>query len=514
MKGKKTPEHYNQTNFRGFGFDVHNIVFPITTCVVIFFVIFTLTFPDQAGETFGALRVWLTSKFDWVFIISTNFFILFCLAIIFSPVGKIRLGGTNARPEFSTLAWISMLFAAGLGIGLMFYGVYEPVNHFLTPPLGADDTDIAYTRELAMAATILHWALHPWAIYAVVGLAMAFFSYNHKLPLSVRSAFYPLLGEKIWGWSGHLIDILAVFATIFGIATSLGFGAEQSMAGLNYLFGISISVSNKVYIIIGITGVALISVLRGIHGGVKLLSEINIMIAAALCIFIFTVGPTLHIIREFFTNTINYIEHLPALSNWIGREDSAFLHNWTTFYWAWWMSWSPFVGMFIARISRGRTVREFLIGVLVIPSIIGIAWFTTFGGSAIDQYISDGYTGVIHTIQNQTPEMSIYKFLEGFPLSQVTSTVAVLLVCVFFITSMDSGALVIDTITAGGKLNTPKLQRMLWCVFIGLIAITLMISGGLSSLQAMALTTAFPFCAILLIMCYSTAKGLIREFRS
>jgi BCCT family betaine/carnitine transporter len=406
-----------------------------------------------------------------------------------------------------------MLFAAGMGIGVMFYGVLEPLTHYLAPPFGYDGGDLAERRELAMAGTILHWALHPWAIYAVVGLALAFFSFNRGLPLSIRAAFYPVLGERVWGWSGHVIDVLAVFATLFGLATSLGYGARQSAAGLAYLFGLPNDESTQLLVIGGITAVALISVLRGIEGGVKRLSEINIAAAALLFLFALLGGPTLDILLRIARNTVGYVEHLPGLSIWFGRRDGYYMHDWTTFYWSWWIAWSPFVGMFIARVSRGRTVREFLICSLLIPSLVCIAWMTVFGGSAIDQYVQNGYTGVAETIRAAAPELAMFRFLEMLPMSAVTSTVAIVLVMVFFITSMDSGSLVIDTITAGGKLNTPPVQRIFWCTFAGLVAAALMLGGGLGSLQALTLATGFPFCLVLLLMAYSTIKGLASERR-
>jgi len=511
MIEKETSKHFNQTNFQGYGLDVHKIVFPVVTIIVLAFVVITLLSPQTAGNAFIELRLWLTSQFDWVFIITTNILLLFCMLITVSPAGNIRLGGEDSSPEFSRISWFAMLFAAGLGIGLMFYGVYEPINHFFSPPLNTDTANTEIARDIAMSASIMHWTLHPWALYSFVGLALAFFSYNRKLPLSIRSAFYPILGGRIWGWGGHAIDILALFATIFGIATSLGIGAEQSMAGINYLFGYELNVTNKVIVIVLITMVALASVLRGLDGGIKRLSELNIFLAICLCSFIFLVGPTIQILTNAFNYSLSFLSNLPALSNWIDRTDTDFLHGWTVFYWAWWISWSPFVGMFIARVSKGRTIKEFIFGTIFIPSLISILWLTLFGDNAINQYLVNGNTAVIQTIQNQVPEMSIYKFLEAFPFSQITSFIAITLVCIFFITSMDSGALVIDTIASSGKLDTPILQRILWCIFIGLIAIALTLSGGLSSLQAMALATAFPFCFILLLMCISIIMGLKKE---
>jgi len=500
-----------QDNIRILGLDIHNPVFLISAVTIVGFVIFVLMFQEGAAEFFGALRPWLTSTFDWVFMIAGNIFVLFCLFLIVSPLGKIRLGGPDAKPDYSYAGWFAMLFAAGMGIGLMFFGVLEPVYHFQNPPLGASGEDLEAARQLGMAATIFHWGLHPWAIYAVVALSLAFFCYNRGLPLTIRSAFYPILGKAVWVWFGHVIDTLAVFATLFGLATSLGFGAEQASAGLNYLFGIGVTDNLKIFLIIGITIVALGSVLMGLDAGVKRLSEINMVLAFLLLIFVVVMGPTLDIITGFFQGAVAYAVNIVPLSNWIGREDTDFLHGWTTFYWAWWISWSPFVGMFIARVSKGRTVREFVICVLIIPTIVCVLWMNAFGGTAVSQFVNDGYTGVTETIANWTPELSLFKMLEPLPMSGVLSFVGITLVIVFFVTSSDSGSLVIDTITAGGKVDAPVAQRIFWCTFEGLVAIALLLGGGLGSLQAAAIATGFPFAIVLVLMCFSTLKGLRAE---
>ena len=502
-----------QDNIRPFGLDIHNPVFLISGLVVVAFVLLTLMFQEGAAEFFNGLRPMLTSKFDWVFMGAANIFVLFCLFLIVSPLGKIRLGGKDAVPDYSYPGWFAMLFAAGMGIGLMFFGVLEPVYHFQNPPLGVDGADTEAARAVAMAATIFHWGLHPWAIYAVVALSLSFFCYNRGLPLTFRSAFYPLFGEAVWGWLGHIIDTLAVFATLFGLATSLGFGAEQAGAGLNYLFDIPVTDVTKVVLILAITGVALGSVLLGMDKGVKRLSEINMILALLLLLFVIVAGPTVEIVKGFFTNAGHYLENVVPLSNWVGREDTDFMHGWTTFYWAWWIAWSPFVGMFIARVSRGRTVREFMICVLIIPTIVGVIWMTTFGGTAVSQFVNDGYTGVTETVKNWTPELSLYKMVEPLPLSSLLSFVGVVLVIVFFVTSSDSGSLVIDTITAGGKMDAPVAQRVFWCTLEGLVAIALLLGGGLSSLQAASISTGLPFAVVLVLMCVSTYMGLRKEPR-
>jgi BCCT family betaine/carnitine transporter len=512
-----------------FGLDIHNPVFLISGLVVVAFVVITIIFQESAAPAFDATRKFLTSNLDWFFLSAGNIFVLVCIACIVLPIGSVRLGGRDATPDYSYLGWFSMLFAAGMGIGLMFFGVLEPVYYFGTPwgdqPLGrelgivdgelADPATIEAARQTAMAATIFHWGLHPWAIYGIVALGLALFSFNKGLPLTIRSLFYPIFGERIWGWPGHIIDILAVFATLFGLATSLGLGAQQANAGLDFVFGLPNNVTVQVALIIGITLVALISVLRGLDGGVKVLSEINMVVALALLLFVMFASGIASILSNFVTNLASYGEDLVPLSNPVGREDDGFRQGWTSFYWAWWISWSPFVGMFIARVSRGRTVREFMIAVLLVPTIVSALWMTTFGGSAINQLIDRASEAAVfgYVIESYTPELSLFAMLSELPLATITSFIGVVLVIVFFVTSSDSGSLVIDTITAGGKVNAPVSQRVFWCTFEGLVAIALLLGGGLGALQAAAVSTGFPFAVILLIACYALFKGLYSEPR-
>ena len=514
-----------QDNVQIMGLDIHNPVFAVSGLTIVGFVFFSLVFQEQAGAFFGWLRPALTSQFDWVFMIACNIFVLFSLFLIVTPYGSIRLGGDAARPDYSYAGWLAMLFAAGMGIGLVFWGVAEPVSHYGAAmggtsvgeagaradwaPLGAAAGDSEQAQSLAMAATIFHWGLHPWAIYAVVALALAFFSYNRGLPLTMRSVFYPLFGEATWGIVGHIIDVLAVFATIFGLATSLGLGASQALAGLNYLFDVPVSDGMKVLLIILITAFALVSVVAGLDKGVKRLSEANMILAAILLVLVIIVGPTVAILSGFFTNLVDYVIYLPELSNWVGREDTNFMQGWTAFYWAWWISWSPFVGMFIARISRGRTIREFVVCVLLIPTVVGALWMSVFGVAALDLVM--GETG--QALQDAALELKMFKLFDSFPLTGLLSFVGIILVVVFFVTSSDSGSLVIDTITAGGKTNAPTAQRVFWCVLEGAIAIVLLLGGGLGALQAAAIATGFPFAIVLMLMCLSVFIGLVRERR-
>ncbi|TVM06255.1 MAG: BCCT family transporter [Halomonas sp.] len=502
----------------GFSIDLHGKVFTISSLLIVLFVVLTLALQDQIAPIYDAVFSFLTGNLAWFFILSANIFVILCLFLIVSPLGKIRIGGAAAKPDFTYMGWFSMLFAAGMGIGLMFYGVSEPLTHFGTAydggswaPLGGAagdfEGDEAGSVAVGMAATIFHWGLHPWAIYSVVALSLALFAFNKGLPLSMRSVFYPILGERVWGWPGHVIDILAVFATLFGLATSLGIGASQAAAGLTYLFGAPESDITMILLIIGITIIAIGSILAGVDKGVQLLSKINIGLAAALLFFVIGVGPTLIIATGFFENLMSYVVNLPALSNPFGREDANFSQGWTAFYWAWWISWSPYVGMFIARVSRGRTVREFIISVLLVPSTVSILWMTAFGGTAIDQYLSQG----IEAVRDAGLELQLFVMLEQLPLSGITSFIAIVLVIVFFVTSSDSGSLVIDSITAGGKVDAPKPQRVFWAIIEGTIAIALLLGGGLTALQTMAVSTGFPFTIILLVACYAIIKGLMSE---
>ncbi|WP_417705893.1 BCCT family transporter [Rheinheimera aquimaris] len=508
-----------------FGLDIHNRVFLISALVVVLFVVLTISFQQQAEPVFSSMRSWLTSNLDWFFMSAANIFVLLCLGLIISPLGKVRLGGTEATPDFSYGGWFSMLFAAGMGIGLMFYGVSEPLSHFSSAyggvtvtdgvrtdwaPLAGAAGDALAAERLGMAATIYHWALHPWAIYAILALGLALFSFNKGLPLTIRSVFYPLLGERIWGWPGHIIDILAVFATLFGLATSLGLGASQASAGLHYLFDWPQGNTTQILLVIGITAIALTSVLAGLEAGVKRLSEINMLLAALLLLFVIIVGPTLAIASGFVANLAAYLQHLPALANPLGREDVNFSQGWTAFYWAWWISWSPFVGMFIARVSRGRSVREFLISVLLIPSLACVLWMTVFGGTAISQLVQQGY----EVAASAELPLQLFAMLDVLPLAQISSFIAIILVVVFFVTSSDSGSLVIDTIAAGGKVDAPTPQRVFWCTFEGLVAIALILGGGLVALQAMAVSTGFPFTLVLLAACVAVVKGLMSEPRA
>ena len=491
-------------------FDIHGPVFWPSVFLIAALIIGTLIAGDAAEEAFNTARINITDWAKWLFVAAVNVFIGFSLYFAFSKYGSIRLGGEHAKPEFSTAAWFAMLFSAGMGIGLMFFAVAEPMWHLLYPP-HSEAGSIGATRD-AMGITFLHWGLHAWAIYAIVALALAFFAFNRKLPLSFRSVFYPLLGDRINGWMGDVIDTLAVLATLFGLATSLGLGASQAGAGMEYVFGLSNTVNLQVIIIAVVTGVATISVVLGIDKGVKVLSEFNIRIAALFLLFILVVGPTFYILGTFIQSTGHYLQNFASYSTWTQTfEEGEFMTTWTVFYWAWWISWSPYVGMFIARVSRGRTVKEFVLGVMLVPTLVTFLWMSGFGGAAMELEIS-GAASIADAVEaNQ--DTSLFVLLEQFPLAIVTQFLAIVLVLSFFVTSSDSGSLVVDSLTSGGKIDAPVGQRVFWATTEGVVAAVLLAAGGLGALQAAAVSPGLPFVLILLVMCYSLNKGLQQEHK-
>ncbi len=503
-----------QDNVQKWGFDVHNPVFGISAgLIALFLVAIMVADADAAKATLDGIKWQIIGAFDGLFMWAGNIFVIFCLALIVSPYGKIRLGGQDATSDYSFFSWLSMLFAAGMGIGLMFWSVAEPVAYFtgwFETPLGVE-ANTPEAAKLALGATMFHWGLHPWAIYGVVALSLAFFTYNKGMPLSIRSIFYPILGDRAWGWPGHIVDILAVLATLFGLATSLGLGAQQAASGINHVFGIDGGMGLQVAVILVVTLLAVVSVIRGIDGGVKIISNINILIAFVLLIFVGLVGWAVTL-GSIPTTLMAYVENIIPLSNPHGRNDEAWFQGWTVFYWAWWISWSPFVGMFIARVSRGRTVREFLTAVLIVPTVVTILWMSVFGGLAIDQVMNE--VGVLGANGLREVPLAMFEMFEALPFGTVLSLIAILLVLVFFITSSDSGSLVIDSITAGGKVDAPVVQRVFWAMMEGAIAAALLWVGGTEAIQALqagAISTALPFTFILLAMCVSLLMGMRTE---
>ena len=507
------PNHDKLTSVKFLGLDVNLPVFLFTSGLTILFSSLVLIFPEASTELLSDTRNFVLNWFDTLFTVSMSSFILVIFFLIISPFGKIRLGGDGSIPEFGFISWTCMLFAAGVGIGMTFYGAAEPLSYYtgvFGTPLGVSPgTEEAY--RLAFSATIFHWGLSGWSVYAIIGLALAFFSYNWKLPLTIRSIFYPLLGNRIWGWQGDLIDIIAVLATLFGLATSLGLGAQQASAGLLYIFELPNNILSQSLIIIFITSVAIFSVYRGLDRGVRVLSNINIGLALILLTFVVIAGPTVKILLSYGDNLVNYFQDIVRLSNWNRPDDEAWYHDWTIFYWAWWISWSPFVGMFIARISKGRTIREFLSVVMFIPLMFNLIWFTSFGETAIDQHQRG-----LGNLSEPVGEISLILFymLDNLLFPIFTSLFALFMLVLFFVTSSDSGSLVIDTITSGGKSDPPRIQRVIWAVIQGLLAIVLLVGGGsyaLSAIQTGAISMASPFIFILIAATISLLRGIYIE---
>ncbi len=495
----------SQQNEGWFHLDIHPQVFFISAGLILFFVIITLLFQAHMEAVFLQMQTAISDYAGFLFIWTVNIVLVFILALLIGRFGDIRLGGPDARPEFSTLGWFSMLFSAGMGIGLLFYGVAEPMFHYAANPHVEEGT--IESARVAMDITFLHWGLHPWAIYCLVALSLAFFAFNKGLPLSIRTAFYPLFGERIYGWTGHVIDILATVATLFGVATSLGLGVQQVNAGLDHLLGIGQSTTIQVFLIGGITLIATWSVVMGLDKGIRRLSEINISIAGLLALFVLLVGPTLFVLDALLENIGYYLQYLPQLSTWNETyEQTEWQHGWTIFYWSWWIAWSPFVGMFIARVSYGRTIRQFILGVLLVPTFITFIWITIFGNTALFIEMFGG-GGISRVVQDNIP-VSLFVLLGNFPLSTLTSTLAIIVIVTFFVTSSDSGSMVIDIITSGGNPNPPVLSRLFWAIMEGLVAAVLLIGGGLVALQTATITTGLPFSIIILGMCFALYRGL------
>ena len=481
-------------------------VFFTSSLAILVLLIYAASNPDQANTFFQSLQDTVAQNGGWFYILTVAIILLTVVILGFSRYGDIRLGPDHATPEFSKLTWLSMLFAAGMGIGLMFFGVAEPVMHFLAPPT-ADPNSIAAVKE-AMKTTFFHWGVHPWAIYAAVALVLGYFAYRHQLPLTLRSALYPLIGERIYGWPGHLVDIFAVTSTIFGVSTSLGFGAAQINAGLSYVFGIPSTTGVQIGLMAGVVGIAIISVTTGLDKGIRRLSEANMLLAVALLVFVLVLGPTVFLLQAYLQNmgayasdivrnTLNLFAY--AKTDWIG--------GWTIFYWGWWLAWAPFVGLFIARISYGRTIREFVMGVLLIPTAFTLLWMTVFGNTAIDMVLVQGKDALASMV-NEDTSVALFVFLENFPFSSVLTLLAVLMVVIFFVTSCDSGAMVVDMLCSNGRNDTPLWQRIYWAVSVGVVAAILLYAGGLGALQTMTIVAALPFSVILLVALFGLMKAL------
>jgi choline/glycine/proline betaine transport protein len=483
-------------------------VFFFSAFLIIALVTFAGLKPELADSWFKSLQQDLFVNASWFYVLAVALILLSVAYLGLSRYGNIKLGPDHAEPDYSYFSWFAMLFSAGMGIGLMFFGVAEPVMHYLSPPVGTPETTAA--AKQAMELTFFHWGLHAWAIYAIVALILAFFSYRHGLPLTLRSALYPIIGDKIYGPIGHAVDIFAVIGTVFGVATSLGYGVLQVNAGLNHLFGLPINETVQVILVIVIMGMATLSVVSGLDKGIRILSELNLGLAVLLLLLVVALGPTVLLLKSFVENTGGYLSEIvsktfnlyayePKSSDWLG--------GWTLLYWGWWLSWSPFVGMFIARVSRGRTIREFVIGVLFVPSGFTLMWMTAFGNSAINLIANKGATTLAHIVQTDV-SLALFSFLEHFPLPSVLSFIAMVMVIMFFVTSADSGAMVVDTLASGGAQHTPVWQRIFWASMMAVVAIFLLIAGGLSALQTVTIASALPFSIILLIAIYGLFKAL------
>lgn len=505
-------KNYTRSDEKSFlGIKANGTVFLASFIIVFILVAVTLILGKPMEKWFANTQAIVSNYTGWFFVLCMNLFLGFAIFLGFGKYGKIRLGGKLAEPEFSKSSWFSMLFSAGMGIGLLFWGVAEPIFHFDNNPFLYEGVSAA---KSAMGITFLHWGFHAWAVYAIVGLALAYFTFNKKLPLTIRSIFYPIFGDKIYGIIGDIIDIVSVIATLFGLATSLGFGVQQVNAGLSYLFDVEYGISWQIGLISVITLFATLSLVLGLDKGIRRLSVFNMNMAVLLLLFVLLIGPTVFILKAFVQNLGYYLSNFLELSFWAEsykgvNETKHWQNSWTIFYWAWWIAWSPFVGIFIARISKGRTVREFVLGVLLVPALLTFLWISVFGGSAIYQELL-GNTQISEAV-NANIATAIYHLLEQYPLPFISSLLTVVLVACFFVTSSDSGSMVVDTLTSGGKLDAPVGQKVFWASMEGIIAIVLLIGGGLTALQTATILTGLPFAIILLVMCYSLLKTLKKE---
>lgn len=505
-----------QDNVQLSGFDFHNPVFPFSAVIAVLVSALVLAMPGPASDFLLNLRNQLMSGFDWFFSASVSLITLFILALCVSPLGRLRLGGPAATPDFGMVSWICMLFSAGVGIGMTFYGAAEPLAYYTGwygTPFNVEANSAA-AENLALGATLFNWGIGPWSVYALVGLGIGYFTLNSGLPMAPRSVLYPLFGRHTWGWPGHIVDMLAILATVFGLATSLGLGARQAASGLSFLFGVESGLGTQIGFIIIIALVTVLSVVRGLDRGIRVLSNFTMALAVALLLYILLTGPAAAIFTSYGEALAQYARAYLPLSHFIGREDTTYFHGWTIFYWAWWISWSPFVGLFLARISRGRTVRQFIAVTLLAPLAIATVWFSSFGTAAIEQAKSGtgALAGGIGDVS-----LVLFQLFENLPMGSLASLVGLLLLVVFFVTSSDSGALVIDSVAAGGKTETPLMQRVFWACIISLFAVVLLVGGGakaLDSLQAWTLTAALPFTFVLFITAYALVKTMWADLQS
>ncbi|WP_237066780.1 BCCT family transporter [Loktanella sp. M215] len=485
---------------------VHIRVFSVSAILILGFIVLGAAFSETAGAVFSGLQDWLANTFGWAMIILVNVLLAAVIYLAFGRYGDIRLGRMDEAPEYSLFSWTAMLFSAGIGIGLIYWGAAEPIYHYFAPPVGEAET-VASAKQ-AMTISFLHWGFHAWAVYAVVALSLAYFHYRKGLPLTIRSALYPLLGDRIFGFWGDVVDILAVFGTMFGIVTSLGLGAMQINSGLTEVFGLPQNTFVQIAVIAVITAMATLSVIAGLDGGIKRLSSINIALSILFLAFMVIVGPTLFIFDTFVQSYGAYVRDLISWGTWTEAwtDGGKWQNDWTIFYWAWWVSWAPFVGVFVARISRGRTIREFIVGVMLIPASIMFFWFCAFGGTALSISLGGDPT-LVEATQNAYGD-AMFALLDYFPFASLTSGFAIILIVMWFVTSSDSGSFVIDMLTAGGDPNPPRVQRIFWAISEGAVASVLLLAGGLSALQAAAVVAGFPFAIVVALILIGLFKAL------
>lgn len=493
------------------GLVVNKTVFLATIAVIITSVAFTLIFESEAEYYFNVAQDYVSTHGGWIYTLAVNLFIVFCVYVALSKFGNIRIGGKDAKPDFNLWSWFAMLFSAGIGNGLVLFSIADPVRDFLDPPRLAGEKSSLIAQE-AINFSFLHHGIHGWAIYSVVGLSLAYFTFNRKMPLTLRSVFYPILGNRIYGWMGNVIDIMAVITTMFGLATTIGFGVGQINSGFTHVFGIPSSLFYQVLIIIAVTFAATISAFSGVNKGVKILSQLNVRVALIIFGLVLILGPTTFILKSYIQNIGSYLVNFVDMSTWTeSLQNTSWQKTRTIMYWGWWISWSPFVGIFIARISKGRTIKEFILCVLILPALVTFLWFSAFGGVTMKDILG-GDTAMIAAV-NDNISTALYVFFDKFPLAIVLKSLGVILICSFIITSADSGALVINSITSGGKLKTPGFQRVIWAVATGTIAAVLMYGGGLNALQTAVTVTGIPFAILLIMMCFSLYSGLKEDYK-
>ena len=481
-------------------------VFFGSALLILALVLYSVLLPEHAQDQFAWLQSWIIDKASWFYVLTVALILICCVFLAVSRYGDLKLGPDHSQPEYRNTTWFAMLFSAGMGIGLMFFGVAEPLMHFTAPPVGEAGT--AQAAREAMKLTFFHWGLHAWAIYAIVALILAFFCFRHDLPLTLRSALYPLIGERIHGPIGHAVDTFAILGTVFGVATSLGYGVLQINSGFHHLFGLPVSTPVQIGLIAAICALATLSVASGLNKGIRILSELNLALAVLLLLFVLVLGPTVFLLKTFVQNSGAYLSEIVSKTfNLYAYEPTDWIGGWTLLYWGWWLSWSPFVGLFIARISRGRTIREFISGVLFVPAGFTLLWMTVFGDTAIHMVLNQGLGSLAETV-NADSSLALFAFLEQFPLSDLLSLVAVAMVVVFFVTSADSGALVVDMLASGGRTVTPLWQRLFWSILIGVVAIALLLADGLKALQTATIASALPFSIVLLAAIWGLLRAL------